>query len=98
MPSWYQANGSWLSRLAAVARGIFDHRLARIDVAEELGLDPLERGLERRVGRLVPRRIAFELCLKRIDPFGIQRVVAGETVLRIDGEPVLLVLQLAEEG
>ena len=43
-----------MRRDALVAFRIFDHRLLRIDEAEELGLHPLEPRLERRIDRLVP--------------------------------------------
>ena len=51
-----------MGRDALVAFRIFFYRLARIDEADELGLDPLETRFERRVARLAPSRVGRSFC------------------------------------
>src|SRR5215213_8379571 len=86
-----------MRRNALVALRIFGDGVLRVDEPDELGLDPLEALIERRIHRLGPRRVFLEHLLERLDSLGRQRVGPGITVGRVDREAVFLVLELAEE-
>src|SRR3954453_13115962 len=86
-----------MSLHAVIALGILRDRKFRIDIAHELGLDPLEAGLEWGISRIAIRRIRAERLAQGSTPFGIKRVIAVETVLGINAEPIFLILQLPVE-
>ena len=86
-----------MRRDALVALRIFADRLFWVDEPEQLGLDPLEARLERRVDGLAPGWVALQLLLQSLDPLRRQRVVAVEAVLRVITVAIFLILQLGEE-
>ncbi len=86
-----------MARHAMIALGIFGHGALGVDIAHELGLDPLEARLERRIGRLVVGRVCSQRLAERRDSLRVQRVVAVEAVLGVDRKAIFLVLQLAEK-
>ncbi len=60
---------------ALVAFGIANWRILRVDIADQLGLDPLEPRLDRRVGGRIPRWILFVDLGQRIDALARKRMV-----------------------
>ncbi len=86
-----------VSRDALVAFGIEIHRLLWRYISDQLGLHPLESGLERRIDRMVPSRILLIKLGQGLDALARKRMGAVVAVFRINPDPELLVLELLEE-